>query len=350
MTATRTTMADVARAAGLSISSVSNAYNRSEKLSPATRERVLGVAASLGYAGPDPTARNLRRRRTGGVGVVFTDDLAFAFSDPASSGFLAGMGEELMVHGNHLVLLPTGTPDHDRLAHIDRAAVDGVVLHSVPSRNPTLDLIRRRGTPAVVVDQPGPVPGLGWVGLDEHASMRAVGEHLRRLGHRHVGVVSSRLSTRPYDGPAGSLRRRRSAYEIPRLRTAGLEEGLGRPVRVAERWEVSEDAGADAAAELWRCHPRVTAIVCVADTYALGVLRWARSHHVEVPHHLSVTGFDDAPRARDAGLTTVAQPFALKGRSAAALLLQMVDGEPARAQTLTTSLLVRATTGPPVSR
>lgn len=345
MTPARVTMADIARAAGVSISSVSNAYNRPEKLSTASRDRVLEVARSLGYAGPDPTARSLRRRRTGGVGVVFTDDLAFAFSDPASSGFLAGVGEELMRHGNHLVLLPTGTPDHDRIAHLDRAAVDGVILHSLPTRNATLDLVRRRGTPAVIVDQPGPVPELGWVGLDERASMSLVGEHLRQLGHRHVGVISSRLSTQPYDGPASMIRRRHSAYDIPRQRIEGLEEGLGRQVRVEERWHVSEADGVDAAAALWRRRPRITSIVCIADSYALGVLHWARAHNIEVPRHLSVIGFDDTPRARDAGLTTVAQPFAVKGRTAAALLLGMIGGEPPRVQVLATRMVERASSG-----
>ncbi len=343
-------MSEVARAAGVSVSSISNAYNRPEKLSPAVRNRILDVATSLGYVGPDPVARSLRRRRTGGVGVVFTDDLEFAFSDPASSGFLAGVGRELMARSNHLVLLPTGTPDRDRLAELDRAAVDGVILHSLPSRNATLDLLERRGAPAVVVDQPGPVPGLGWVGLDEVAGMRAVGEHLRDLGHRHVGVITSRLSTRPYDGRVGGARRRRSVYDIPRWRIHGLEEGLGRTVTVEERWRVSEDDGARAAAALWSQHPRVTAIACIADTYALGVLRWARERSIEVPHHLTVTGYDDVARAAEVGLTTVAQPFSEKGRAAAGLLLEMVDGVDPRHVVLPTRLHERASSGPPLVR
>lgn len=277
---------------------------------------------------------------------MFSDDLSFAFSDPASSGFLAGVGEALMEREHHLVLLSTGTPDQDRLAPLDRAALDGVLLHSLPSRNATLDLVQRRGTPAVVVDQPGPIPGLGWVGLDERAAMCALGRSLRDLGHRHVGVISSRSSTRPYDGPAGIARRRHSTFSIPRERIDGLEDGLGRRVRVEERWQVDEAAGADAASALWRRSPRITAIVCLADVHALGVLRWARDHRIEVPRHLSVTGFDDTARARDARLTTVAQPFADKGRSAALLLLGMIDGGSPQTRFLPTALASRSTTGP----
>lgn len=345
MSAVQITMADVARSAGVSISSVSHAYNRPEKLSRAARERILEAAASLGYPGPDPSARSLRRRRTNGIGVVFTDDLDFAFSDPASSGFLAGVGRELMLHDHHLVLLPAGTPDQERTAPLDRAAIDGVILHSLPRHEATLGLVSRRGSPAVLVDQPGPVPGLGWVGLDERGSMQAMGKHLRDLGHHHVGVISSRLSLQPYDGTVSRLRLRHSAYEIPRLRIAGLEEGLGRQVRVEERWQVSEEAGAEAAAALWKHHPRVTAVVCLADTYALGALRWARHHHIEIPHQLSLAGFDDTPRAEDAGLTTVSQPFTDKGRAAAAQILQIIEGAAPQAQTLPTALQRRSSTG-----
>ena len=82
-------------------------------------------------------------RSTGGVGVVFTDEMSFAFTDPASAGFLAGVAESLMEADRHLVLIPAGSPDHHRTAPIDRAAVDGIILHSVPIAEPTLALLRR---------------------------------------------------------------------------------------------------------------------------------------------------------------------------------------------------------------
>ena len=81
----RPTLDTVARAAGVSRMTVSNAYNRPDQLSPATRERVLAVAEELGYAGPDPAARSLRRRSSGTVGVLLTDRLPNAFSVPRRS-------------------------------------------------------------------------------------------------------------------------------------------------------------------------------------------------------------------------------------------------------------------------
>lgn len=340
-------MARLAAEAGVSVSTVSNAYNRPEKLSAAVRERVLALADELGYAGPDPLARSLRRQRTGGIGVVFTDDLPFVFTDPASAGFLAGVAETLSETGSHLVLLPAGTPEKRQRAPIDHAAVDGIVFHSLPLGERTLGLLQRRGTPAVLVDQPGPVSSVPWIGLDESAAMRLIGSHLAELGHVHVGFITSRLGTAPHSGPASPDRVLRSRFTIPRDRIRGLEQGLGRPVTVEERWETTSASGADAAAELLRRDPRITAIACIADTYAFGALEWAKRHHIQVPHHLSITGFDDVAGADTAGLTTIRQPFTLKGRTAAHVRLRMLDGDdPPLTHYLDTTLVRRSSSGP----
>ena len=70
-----TTLASLAAELGVSRTTVSNAYNRPDQLAPATRERILAAAAARGYAGPDPTARSLRTRRQGSVGVLLTEHL-----------------------------------------------------------------------------------------------------------------------------------------------------------------------------------------------------------------------------------------------------------------------------------
>jgi DNA-binding LacI/PurR family transcriptional regulator len=95
-TATATvTLADVAAHLGVSRTTVSNAYNRPDQLSPKLRERVLAAAAELGYAGPDPMARGLRRGRAGSLGLVFDQPLTYAFTDPAAALFLTGMAQGL---------------------------------------------------------------------------------------------------------------------------------------------------------------------------------------------------------------------------------------------------------------
>src|SRR3954470_13711978 len=91
------TLASLAAELGVSRTTVSNAYNRPDQLSPELRERVLDTARRLGYAGPDPVARSLRARslpprRAGAIGLIFTETLSYAFRDPAAVAFLEGLG------------------------------------------------------------------------------------------------------------------------------------------------------------------------------------------------------------------------------------------------------------------
>ena len=85
------TLADVAEHLGVSRTTVSNAYNRPDQLSPTLRERVLGAARDLGYTGPDPVARSLRRGKAGSLGLVFDARLRYIFDDPAAVLFLSGV-------------------------------------------------------------------------------------------------------------------------------------------------------------------------------------------------------------------------------------------------------------------
>src|SRR3954464_2616514 len=91
--ARKVTLVTVARAVGVSPTTVSNAYNRPRKLSPALRERILEAARDLGYPGPDPAARSLRSGRAGSIGLLFGETLAYAFQDPIAVEFLRGLAE-----------------------------------------------------------------------------------------------------------------------------------------------------------------------------------------------------------------------------------------------------------------
>src|ERR1700712_2304461 len=100
------TLATVARAVGVSATTVSNAYNRPHKLTPALRERILEAARSLGYPGPDPAARSLRRGRAGSIGLLFGEALTYAFQDPVAIEFLLGLAEGTARDNSVLQLIP----------------------------------------------------------------------------------------------------------------------------------------------------------------------------------------------------------------------------------------------------
>src|SRR5215218_5240547 len=107
----RVTLQTLADALGVSRTTASNAFNRPDQLNPALRERVLALAAELGYAGPDPAGRALRSGRAGAIGVLLTERLSYAFGDPAAVATLRGLAEEAERFGISLSLLPAPLSD-----------------------------------------------------------------------------------------------------------------------------------------------------------------------------------------------------------------------------------------------
>ena len=103
--ASRPTLRDVARRLGVSVATVSNAYNRPDQLSEDLRGRILAAARDLGYQGPDPLARSLRRGRTGVLGVVYDAPLEYAFADPAAALFLGSVTRAVQDHDLNVLLL-----------------------------------------------------------------------------------------------------------------------------------------------------------------------------------------------------------------------------------------------------
>jgi DNA-binding LacI/PurR family transcriptional regulator len=347
-------MAALAAELGVSRTTVSNAYNRPDQLSPELRERVLDAARRLGYPGPDPVARSLRTRQAGAVGLLLTEALSYAFQDPAAIRFLEGLAIACGDAGRGLLLVPAG-PDADGkpAATVHRAAVDGFVVYSVPDDDPSLAAVLQRPLPIVVCDQPH-IEGVDHVGIDDRAAMRSLGAYLIGLGHRRIGVVCMRLGRDRLDGFADVQRQQSARFHVQRARLAGLSDAFGAAlldwnvVPVAERFNHTIRSGASATSELLDSDSTLTAIVCTSDILALGALREIRRRGRRVPEDLTVTGFDGVFEAERAGLTTVAQPVLEKGRAAGRLLLDRSQPT-SRTVMLPTEMLVRASSGPPAS-
>jgi DNA-binding LacI/PurR family transcriptional regulator len=336
----------------VSRTTVSNAYNRPDQLSPALRRRVLDTARRLGYPGPDPVARSLRTRKAGAVGLLLTEALSYAFRDPVAIQFLEGLALACEDNGSGLLLVPV-SPEAEDVGAVARAGVDGFVVYSMPDDDEHFAAVLERPVPVVVCDQPTDVPDVDRVGIDDQAAMVELARHLGQLGHRQVGVLCMRLSIDRNDGFASVERQDSARYEVQRRRLAGLRDGFAEfgvdwtTVPVVERFDHTEAAGATGVEQLLERHPDVTAVVCTSDILALGALRGVRSAGREVPREITVTGFDGVPAAERAGLTTVRQPSLDKGRAAGELLLDRGDRQRSRTLLLPTELMVRATSGPP---
>src|SRR3954464_10259170 len=217
------TLMTVARAVGVSPMTVSNAYNRPHKLSPALRERILGVAHDLGYPGPDPAARSLRRGRAGSIGLLFGEELTYVFQDPGAVEFLRGLAEGGAKHNTVLqIIAALDTDEQEGSSLLANAIVDGLVVWTLPDRHPLLRLARERKIPLVTHGSPR-LDGVPFVGIDDRAAAQAATEHLLQLGHRSLAVIAF-----PF-GPSRRARRRdptkfgRPSYRVTRERLSGYQ-------------------------------------------------------------------------------------------------------------------------------
>jgi DNA-binding LacI/PurR family transcriptional regulator len=347
------TLASLAAELGVSRTTVSNAYNRPDQLSPELRKRVLDTARRLGYPGPDPVARSLRTRKAGAVGLLLTENLSYAFRDPGAVGFLEGLALACEDAGHGLLLIPAN-PEHEDVAAVHRAGVDGFVVYSVPDDDPHLAAVLERPVPVVICDQPW-IENVDWVGPDDGRAIKVMADHLISLGHRRIGVSCMRLARSRNDGPASVQRQANASFHVQKARLTALAEAFSEAgvdwanVPVVERFDHTTACGASAAGQLLEMDPEITAIVCTSDILALGAMTEARNRGLRVPEDLTVTGFDGIVEAERAGLTTVRQPVLEKGRAAGRLLLETSEPGRPREVRLETQLVTGSSSAPPRS-
>jgi DNA-binding LacI/PurR family transcriptional regulator len=233
-------------------------------------------------------------------------------------------------------------------------AMDGAIVYSVDDDSPALPWLRRRGIPLVFVDQK-PEPRISSVNVDDRRGARAVAQHLIDFGHRRIGIVTQGLAAPlralvpPHVDAVHHVVRERMGGWLDVLSASGVE-----PI-VANQYDNSFEASELSARLILDTDQPPTAILCLTDLMAVGVLTVARARRLSVPGDLSVTGFDDQPLASASRpmLTTVRQPFDAKARAAAQALLTAIEsmqrGTAARARrvVLPTELIVRDSTSAP---
>ncbi len=221
----RMTVKSLAAALGVSPATISNAYNRPDQLSAQLRERILATAEELGYPGPDAAGRTLRMGRADAVGVLLSERLSYAFSDPFAIEFLTGVSEIVEEHGISIVLMPlsstTGSrrtgalssndTDGSDVTAVRHANIDALAMLSLPTDHPAAMVARARGIRVVTTDISRD-PDSSWVAIDDFGAGVMVGEHLVALGHRDIAVLVE--TTSPQAVQYGGWMRRTSAFSI----------------------------------------------------------------------------------------------------------------------------------------
>jgi len=351
-TVARVTLKDIAHEAGVSVMTVSNVVNGNlGRVSATTADEVRRVIAARGYV-PNGSAQSLAAGRTRLVGLLVppgTEDQSLLVSAHDVS-VVGAVEATLRHHDNHLMLRSAGTADDVRES-VRRWNLDGiVVMNYTDAQLEALDL--PRDTPVVLVDAYEQEPGgadagagagarVVRVGSDDAQGGRLAAEHLLALGHRRI--VFTGPTTTPSRVVAERLRGFRAALE-----TAGVtwDDTLVVPANT------SYVEGLEAGARIAAGHPDATAVFATADILAAAVSRALTQAGRRVPDDVSVVGYDDTEVAEyvTPSLTTVRQDVVAKGRAAAALLLEMIDGErPSDPARLGVELVVRESTAPPPS-
>ncbi|MCP2260648.1 transcriptional regulator, LacI family [Streptoalloteichus tenebrarius] len=337
-------LAEIARAAGVSVSTVSRVLNRRAGVNDETRQRVLAVLAEMPY-----TPRGLGAlQRTGVVGLLVPE-----LSNPVFPAFAEALETRASRLGYASLLCNTRSAsmrEEEYVRMLLARGVEGMVFVSPEITNTGGEDVHgyyakllADGVQMVFVNGGAPALDVPDVAVDEQLAGYLATRHLIELGHTRVGFVS---------GPARSLpsRLKRAGW------TAALEEA---GVRADPAWVAhapfGAEGGAEAVARLLDSGARPTAVICSSDHMALGVLREAHRRGISVPRELSVVGFDDIPMASYCApaLTTLAQPIDEMARAAVDELSQRLDPDGRRtvggsySRVFRPRLVVRESTAPP---
>ncbi|MFG1924927.1 LacI family DNA-binding transcriptional regulator [Cryptosporangium sp. NPDC048952] len=331
----RSSLADIARLAGVSLATASRAMSNSYGVAPATRARVLRIAEELDYV-VSPEASRLARGAVGRVALVVPHVDRWFFG-----AVVGGLEAELSDAGLDVLLYHVGdAADRRDFFHRlpARRKVDAVVVVAFEVADAERERLEHMGV--LVVAAGGQDEVYPCVRIDDREAGRQAMDHLLFLGHRRIGMISA---VDP-DQPVAARPDGRDAAYYGALRDAGLPADDDLVVTI----DWSGVAAADAMARLLSLRTPPTAVYCHSDELALGAVRTVRRAGLRVPEDLSVIGVDDHPLAELTDLTTIAQPAREQGVRAARLLLALLRGHDVeRHVVLPTRLVIRRSTAPP---
>ena len=324
---------DIAKAAGVSPSTVSRALSDHPRISDKTKERIRRLAQEMGYT-PSLLARGLVTRDTATIGVVIT-----RASDPFLTHLVASI-EEVAQGQGYSVLMSSSYTDPDRELEVVGAfhgrRTSGIIVIGSQIDVDYLQMRDRFPLPIVLTNcRTYPYS----VSTDNVAGARRAAEHLVQFGHRRVAYIASSRSWRT------------NLERLTGYQRVLAENGISANKDMIVEGDGTLLGGSRAARILLLRTQPPTAVFCFNDMTALGVLSALREARIPVPEAISIVGFDDVEFAAHCHprLTTVRQPTDLMGQRVIHMLLELIQGrENVEPEVLLTELIIRESTGPPL--
>ena len=329
---------DIARAAGVSHSTVSRALADSPLVADKTKERIQRLAREMGYT-PSAIARGLVTQRTSTIGLVVT-----TIADPFVAEVARGV-EETALDGGYSVILCACHAEPERelacVRTLREKRVDAIIVTSSRVGSLYVPLLEQLAVPIVLINNQHAGQYVHSVRNDDLLGGQLVGEHLAALGHRRVAYVG---------GPPNAYA---SVRRLEGCRTALRKHGGDVPNDLVVSGDGQTGGGKAAAVLLLQRTPRPTAIFCYNDLTAIGALLAIKDAGLRVPGDISLVGYDDISFAVyvDPPLTTVAQAKHSLGQRAMDLALSILNEQDETADILLTPRLVEraSSAAPPAS-
>jgi LacI family transcriptional regulator len=334
------TIKDVAREAGVSVGTASQALRDSPAVREATRHRVQSVAKRLRYH-PSALARGLVTRRTHTVGLLISD-----IANPFFIRAVRAVEDVAQENGYNVILCNTDedpVKEAQYLRVLMEKRVDGIILATTAGSLRMVRDVRWRRVPLVLFDRELPRVATDTVKVDGVLGGRLATEHLLSLGHRRIAIIHG-----PVVRSTGA--ERLHGYLLA-LRAAGVRPD---PELIREG-NFKQDSGRELTRQLLDISPPPTALFCTNNLMTVGALQTLREQRVPIPEDLSLVGYDDMEwwTLTQPPLTTVGQPVYDLGREAMRLLLAQIGREKARRPqrvVLKPELILRDSCGPPARR
>jgi LacI family transcriptional regulator len=328
------TSRDVARVAGVSQATVSRVLHNNPNVGEDIRLRVLKAFEDTGYVA-NTQARAMRTRRTGIIGVVTGQ-----ITNPFYPELIDALATSLNETGQRMILWTTGgSSEPGAVDAIRSGAVDGVIFTTATGESEALNEAIRRRAPLVLTNRSIAGAPCDQVTSDNVTGGGTIANYFLSYGHTNVAVVG---------GPETiSTGRERQAGFVAALEEAGVRIPLRRTPAAAT---FLHEAGMEIGMKLLRARDRPTAIFCVNDLLAFGVLDAARRLGIGVPDDLWVAGYDDVEMASwpSFDLTTVRQPTDAMAKVVVAMLLRRISSDaplPFEHRRFVSELVVRSSTG-----
>jgi DNA-binding LacI/PurR family transcriptional regulator len=331
------TMADVAKRAGVAVSTVSYALSGVRPVAEATRQRIMAAIAELDYH-PNLLARGLAGQRTRIIALLFPSVIRGL--SQVQLEFVNAAVQVASQHGYAFLLWTSPSEDGEILRLTKEGLVEGLLLMEIRLHDPRVEMLKALGYPFCMIGHTADNAGISFVDFDFDAAARLSIHHLYDLGHRDIACfIYSPYAIELGYGPAV-----RTSQGI-----AAACEGLGLSpvVRICE---ANIEATYQAASEVLQHYPSVTAAVFNSDLQSSGILQAIRQRHLHIPEDFSVVAITSS-RFADliaSPLTVVDLPAAEMGRIATELLIRLLrDQEHQPSQILLApELIVRSSSGP----